>query len=143
MRQPRFIPGPVKAKMKLLLTSNRFLLGLTAISFASGLAFSICYRDFNWLSRFGALIICWGILLLARPSITKKEIAQHVFAEDSELSLYDPEYYTKKGETIPDWVTDNVLSRRATGLYGPVVCFLGTFTNGFASLLNGASGYAP
>lgn len=129
--------------MKLLLTSNRFLLWLTAISFAAGVAFSICYRDFNWLSRFGALVICWGILLLARPTITEKEIGQHVIADDSELSLYDPEYYKQKDEPIPDWVTDNVLSRRATGTYGPAVCFLGTFANGFASLLNGVAGYAP
>lgn len=129
--------------MRSLLASNRFLLSLTVVSFVAGFAFSVCYRDFNWLSRFGALVICWGILLLARPSVIRKEIGQHVMAHDSDLSLFDPKYYTQKGEAVPGWVTDNVLSRRATGIYGPVVCFLGTFTNGFGSLLNGVACYTP
>lgn len=129
--------------MRTLLASNKFLLSLTAASVVAGLTLSVCYRDFNWLSRFGALVICWGILLLARPSITGKEIGQHVIAHDSDLSLFDPKYYILKGEAVPDWVTDNVFSRRATGVYGPVVCFLGTLANGFASLLNGVAGYAP
>ena len=129
--------------MKMLLVSNKFLLCLTTASFVAGFVLSIYYRDFNWLSRFGALVICWGILLLARSSIAGKEIGQHVIAADSDLSLFDPEYYRRKGEAVPDWVTDNVLSRRATGVYGPTVCFLGTFANGFASLLNGVAGYTP
>lgn len=129
--------------MQSFLSSNKFLLSITVASFVAGLVISVCDRDFNWLSRFGALVICWGILLLARPSITGKEIGQHVIAHDSDLSLFDPKYYTHKGEAVPDWVTDNVLSRRATGIYGPIVCFMGTFANGFASLLNGVAGYAP
>ncbi len=116
---------------------------LTAASLLAGFATSIYFFDFNWLSRFGALVICWGILLLGRPSITGQEIGQHVIAHDSDLSLFDPNYYKQKGEAVPDWVVDNSLSRRAVGVYGPVVCFVGTFTNGFASLLNGAFGYAP
>ncbi|MGC9518235.1 MAG: hypothetical protein ACP5FP_01065 [Desulfuromonadaceae bacterium] len=87
-----------------LLASSKFLLWLTALSLLSGLAFSLYYRDFNWLARFGALVICWGILLLARPSFTDKEIGQHVIAHDSGLSLFDPEYYKRKGERVPDWV---------------------------------------
>lgn len=129
--------------MKTLLTSNKFLLWLTTISLVVGFALSIYWHDFNWLSRFGALVICWGILLLARPSITGNEIGQRVIASDSDLSLFDPEYYKRQGEPVPAWVIDNVQSRRATELYGPAVCFLGTFANGFASLLNGVAGYAP
>jgi hypothetical protein len=110
---------------------------------AAGIALSLYCRDFNWLSRFGALVICWGILLLARPSFTGKEIGQHVIAHDSYLSVFDPKYYKLKGEPVPDWVTDNALSRRAVGVYGPLVCFIGTFANGFGSLLNGAVGFAP
>lgn len=129
--------------MKWLLASNKFLLSLTIASLIAGVVFSLYCQDFNWLSRFGALIICWGILLLARPSFTGKEIAPHVIAHDSDLSLFDPKYYKHKGESVPDWVTDNVLSRRAVGIYGPAVCFVGTLANGFASLLNGAVGFAP
>jgi uncharacterized membrane protein YfcA len=129
--------------MKKFLASNKILLSLTAASLGAGVAASLYYHDFNWLSRFGALVICWGILMLARPSITGKEIGQHVIAHDSDLSLFDPKYYKLKGESVPDWVADNVLSRRAVGVYGPIVCFIGTFTNGFASLLNGVVGFAP
>jgi hypothetical protein len=126
-----------------LLASSRFLLWLTVLSLLAGLIFSFYCKDFDWLGRFGALVICWGILLLARPSLTGKEIGQHVIAHDSDLSLFDPEYYKHKNKPVPDWVTDNVLSRRATGIYGPAVCFIGTLATGFASLLNGVAGFAP
>lgn len=129
--------------MKRLLASNIFLLSLTIASLIAGVAFSFYFQDFNWLGRFGALVICWGILLLARPSFTDKEIGQHVVAADSDLSVFDPRYYKNKGEPVPEWVTDNVLSRRSVSIYGPLICFLGTLTNGFASLLNGAVGFAP
>ncbi len=129
--------------MKQFLASNKLFLSLTVTSLGAGVAASLKCYDFNWLSRFGALVICWGILLLARPSITGKEIGQHVIAHDSDLSVFDPNYYKLKGEPVPDWVMDNVLSRRAVGVYGPLVCFIGTFTNGFASLLNGPFGFVP
>ena len=122
--------------MKRLLTSNAFLLSLTGTSLAAGLVLSILLRNFDWLSRFGAVVVCWGILLLARPSLTDREIGQHVIATDSELSLFDPNYYSLRGEPVPEWVKDNVLSRKAVGIYGPAVCFVGTITNGFGSLLN-------
>lgn len=129
--------------MRKPLSSNILWLSLTVISLGVGLAVSLCLRNFDWLSRFGTLVICWGILLLARPTLTGKEISQHVYADDVDLSLNDPAYYRLKGEPIPDWVKNDVLSRRATGVYGPLVCFLGTLTNGFASLLNGATGFTP
>lgn len=129
--------------MRQLLASSRFLLWLTALSLIAGVALSFYCKDFDWLGRFDALVICWGILLIARPSITGKEIGQHVKAHDSALSVFDPEYYKNKGEAVPQWVTDNVLSRRATGICGPIVCFIGTLATGFASLLNGVAGFAP
>lgn len=119
------------------------MLSLTALTFSAGLTCSFYFQNFDWLSRFGALVICWGIILLARPNFTGNEIGQHVIAHDSELSLYDPLYYKQKNEEVPEWVIDNVLSRRATGIYGPAVCFLGTLTNGFANLLNGPAGFIP
>ena len=129
--------------MKSLLTSNKVMLSITALTFIAGFMCSFYFRNFDWLSRFGALVICWGIILLARPNITGNEIGQHVIAHDSELSLNDPVYYKQKGEEVPDYVIDNVLSRRATGVYGPIACFLGTLTNGFANLLNGPAGFIP
>lgn len=129
--------------MKYLLTSNKLMVSVTILTFVAGFICSVYFQNFDWLSRFGALAICWGIILLARPNITGKEILFHVIAEDSNLSLNDPAYYKQKGEDVPDYVIDNVLSRRATGVYGPIVCFLGTLTNGFANLLNGLAGFTP
>lgn len=123
--------------------SSRLLLWLTAFSLIVGLSLSLFYQNLDWLARFGALVICRGILLLARPSFTGKEIGQYVIAHDSSLSLFDPEYYKRKGEPIPDWVTDNVLSRRATEIHGSVVCFIGILAAGFASLLSGVAVFAP
>lgn len=65
------------------------------------------------------MLICWGILLLARPSLTGKEIGQHIGANDSDLSLFDPQYYVLNGEAVPEWVADNSISRNAVGVYGP------------------------
>jgi dipeptide/tripeptide permease len=127
--------------IKRLLISNLFYISLTIISIAAGFTLSILNSDFNWLSRFGALVICWGILLLARPSLTGKEIGQHITAHDSELSVCDPEYYKRKNENVPGWVVDNVTSRRAVGVFGPLICFIGTLINGFGSLLNQAFGF--
>lgn len=132
----------LERKMKLL-PSSRLLLWLTAFSLIVGSSLGPHYQNFDWLARFGALVICWGILLLVRPSFVGKVIGQHVIAHDSGLSLFVPEYFKRKGEPIPDWVTDNVLSRRVTEIYGSVVCFIGILAAGFASLLNGVAVFAP
>jgi len=126
-----------------LLASIPFMLVLTCCSLAAGVLLSVVCRNFDWLSRFGALLICWGILLLARPSFSGIEIGQHVYAEDDDMSLDDPEYYKKKGEPVPWWAADRAKSRLATGVLGPLVCFIGTLANGFASLLNGPLGFVP
>jgi hypothetical protein len=119
------------------------MLVLTIGSLIAGLVLSVAFRNFDWLARFGALVICWGILLLARPSIADLEIGVEVFPDEGDLHLDQPEYYLKRGEEVPWYATERSLSRRATGVYGPIVCFVGTLTNGFASLLNGAFGFVP
>lgn len=127
--------------MKSLLVSNKFMLTIIALTYLAGFGCSFYFNNFDWLSRFGALVVCWGIILMARPNIAGSEIGQTVIAHDSELSLDDPEYYKLRGEAVPDWAIENVLSRRAVGIYGPLACFLGTLTNGFAGLLNELAGF--
>ena len=127
--------------MKSLLTSNRSLLFLSGASLFLGVALSLWFRNFDWLSRFGALLICWGILLLARPSIIGKDIKLHVVKAETGLSQLDPAHYQAQGEDLPDWVVEDIASRNAVGVYGPVVCFVGTLVNGFASLLNFPAGF--
>jgi hypothetical protein len=119
------------------------MLWLTVLSLVAGLLLSVIFKNFDWLSRFSALVICWGILLLARPSFSGIEIGVDVYAADANMSLDDPEYYKQKGEPVPVWAVDRANSRRATGVWGPLACFVGTLTNGFASLLNGLFGFVP
>lgn len=123
---------------KKCLTANWLLLSLSVASFICGMIFSIWCRNFEWLGRFGALIICWGILHLARPSITGNEIGSTVYDGETDISLDDPEYFKQRLEAVPDWAVDKAKSRA-----GPITCFVGTFTNGFSSLLNGPFGFIP
>jgi hypothetical protein len=127
--------------LKRLLTNNVALTLASAILFAVGIGLSIEYRNFQWLSRFGALIICTGIIVLARPSIFGKDIKSHVVMAETGRSHLDREHYKKIGEPLPDWVIEDERSRTAVGWLGPLLCLIGTGTNGFAELLNKCFGY--
>ena len=127
--------------LKKLLTNNIALTLASAVLFAIGTGLSIEYRNFQWLSRFGALIICTGIIVLARPSISENDIKEHVLKAETGLSHLNREHYKQIGEPIPDWVIEDERSRIAVGWLGPLLCLIGTGTNGFAELLNKCFGY--
>lgn len=123
-------------KMLKKLLTNNLILALTAVAlFTLGIWLSIENRNFQWLSRFGALIICIGIIVLARPSILGLDIKIHILKADTGLSQLDREHYKHTGEPIPDWVIEDERSRAAVGWLGPLLCLVGTGTNGFADLL--------
>lgn len=126
---------------KMLLTNNVALTLTSAALFAVGVVLSIEYRNFQWLSRFGALIICTGIIVLARPSILGTDIKFHVCMAETGLSHLDREHYKQIEEPVPDWVIEDERSRTAVGWLGPLLCLIGTGTNGFAELLNKCFGY--
>lgn len=127
--------------LKRLLTNNIALTLASAALFSVGVALSIEYKNFQWLSRFGALIICTGIIVLARPSILGTDIKLHVGMAETCLSQLDREHYKQIGEPVPDWVIEDERSRTAVGWLGPLLCLIGTGTNGFAELLNKCFGY--
>ena len=126
---------------KRLLTNNVALTLGSALAILFGVVLSIEYRNFQWLSRFGALIICAGIIVLARPSILRVDIKPHVIMPDTGLSHLDQEHYKQIGKPVPDWVIEDQRSRTAVGWLGPLLCLIGTGTNGFAELLNKCFGY--
>ena len=122
--------------LKKFLTNNLTLAAIALILFAIGFGLSLHYRNFQWLSRFGALIICVGIILLARPNISGNDIKPHIFMAETTLSHLDRAHYLKTGKDLPDWVIEDGRSRTAVGWLGPLLCLIGTGTNGFADLLN-------
>ena len=116
-------------------------LAAVALLVVGSIASLMCH-DFRWLSRFGALVICAGIIILARPAILGEDIKTHIGMAETGLSHLDPEHYRKIGQPVPDYVIQDLRSRTAVGWLGPLFCFLGTATNGFGDLLNGVFGYA-
>jgi hypothetical protein len=127
--------------LKKFLTNNVALTLASAVLFTIGVGLSIEYRNFQWLSRFGSLITCTGIIILVRPSISGTDIKSHILMAETKLSHLNREHYKQIGEPVPEWVIEDERSRIAVGWLGPLICLVGTGTNGFADLLNKCFGY--
>ena len=127
--------------MRRLLTNNIWLAALAAALFATGFIASIAVQNFIWLNRFGSLIICIGIIIMARPTILGEDIKMHVIMAETNLSDLDPKHYEITGEPVPDFVVQDLKSRIAVGVLGPLIVFIGTLANGFGDLLNNVAGY--
>ncbi|MFZ4701179.1 MAG: hypothetical protein ACOYMG_14110 [Candidatus Methylumidiphilus sp.] len=121
--------------MKRILTSNLLLSTIALVLLIIGIYFSVKYSNFQWLSRFGALVICIGIIVLARPNILGIELRPNIRMTTGKSQL-DPEHYKQSGEPLPYWFSEDQRSRTAVDWLGPLLCFIGTLTNGFADLLN-------
>jgi hypothetical protein len=121
--------------LKTYLTNNGLLVALAFVFLIAGIAISIICKDFQWLSRFGALVICVGVITLARPSIVGEDIKIHVIAKETGFSYLDPEHWKILGEPMPEYVKQDLRSRTAVGWLGPLMCFIGTVTNGFGDLI--------
>ena len=121
--------------MKWLLTKNEILVPMGFGCGIAGLVVGYIAQDFNWLSRFGAVMTGVGIILLARPNISGYPLAATVYG-DTPYPLYDQRHYRTKGEEIPEWVHQDRPHRMAVERWGPWFCLVGTLTNGFGSLLN-------
>ena len=128
--------------MSLRILSNNLALAFgAAVLVAAGLTISAANQNFQWLSRFGALVICLGIIALARPSIVRSDIRLPILMAETKLSHLDPKHYEKTGEPVPEWVQEDQKSCFAVGVLGPLLCFLGTGINGFGDLLNKVFGW--
>jgi hypothetical protein len=115
--------------------SSNFTLTIFAIvALSLGALLSALSHNFQWLSRFGALVICVGVIALARPSIAGRQLRLDVKME-SGFSQLDPRHYSAIGEPLPDWFEEERQAQIAVGWLGPLLCLTGTTTNGFADLL--------
>jgi hypothetical protein len=47
----------------------------------------------------------------------------------------DARHYETLGEPLPDWFQEEMQAKSAITWIGPLLCFIGTLTNGFADLL--------
>ncbi|HVS83114.1 MAG TPA: hypothetical protein VHE60_15405 [Pyrinomonadaceae bacterium] len=127
--------------MRKLLSNTVVMLSAASIVATLGLAISIRMRDFSWLQRCGSVVTCVGILLLTRPSITGNDILERVVMDKSGLTDLDPEYYRRQNEPLPDLLIEDRESRRAVGIFGPVLTVFGSLIWGFAELLNSPLGF--
>jgi hypothetical protein len=123
------------------LTNNWLMISLALAFLVVGIWISVSSKNFQWLSRFGALVICTGVVTLARPGILREDIKFPIIMSETGLSNLDPEHWKKLGQSCPDYVQEDLKSRTAVGWLGPLMCLVGTATNGFADLLNKVMGY--
>lgn len=78
---------------------------------------------------------------MARPIILGEDIKMHVIMDKTDLSDLDPKHYELAGEPLPDFVVQDLKSRTAAGVLGPLIVFVGTLANVFGDLLNNFAGY--
>jgi len=109
---------------------------LASLFIIIGLVLASSFRDFMWFARFGSLVVGVGVVLISRPTIIGKDIKNDVIMAETGRSCLDPEHYAKLGQPVPDWLTEDLKSRRAVGIWGPIVTFTGTVVWGFGDLLN-------
>jgi hypothetical protein len=93
------------------MTNNVVLVVVAVAALLAGTVLSIQSHNFQWLGRFGALVICVGIIALARPSIAGQQLRPDVIME-SGFSQLDYHHYFAVGELLPDWFAEE---RRAQG----------------------------
>jgi hypothetical protein len=122
--------------MKKVITNNKIMTLAAVILFVYGIVHSILAKDFVWFQRTGSLIVCIGIMLLARPALTNQGLLVPVKMADSPYNSNDPEHYNYIGETIPEAVIQDVKNRTAVNNLGPWITFIGTFIWGYGDILN-------
>ena len=127
--------------LRRLLTNSILLTTIATVLFAIGFAASIAANNSIWPNRFGSLIICIGVIIMARPSILGGDIKMHVIMAETNLSDLDSRHYELTGEPVPDFVVQDLKSRTSVGWLGPIIVLIGTLANGFGDLLNNVAGY--
>ena len=105
------------------------------VVFLLGIFTSVKCNDPYWFQRFGSILVGIGIILLARTFITGEDLKTPILGSDTGLNIFGEEHYEKIGETIPEFVKNDIESRRAIGIYGPIISFVGTLIWGFGDLI--------
>lgn len=122
--------------MRKLFSSIPLMIIVAALSAVVGFAQSICLKDFIWFSRSGSIVVGLGIVLLARTSIVKEDLLLHIESSDTHLNENSPQYFEALGEPVPIYMKNDLASRSAIGVVGPIISFIGTIIWGYGDLLN-------
>jgi hypothetical protein len=123
-------------KMRSLFGDVRLMLTIAILLALGGLLIGFVLKDFSWFARFGGLVVAVGITLLSRASVIGEDIRTHIAQNETGLSHLDPEHYKQTGKPIPEWVQEDRRTRKAVGVWGPFVSFIGTLIWAFGDLLN-------
>lgn len=126
--------------LRRMLTNNAVMATLSIALLFCGVALGAIYQNFIWVNRFGALVICAGIIITARPIILRQATRAEILDEKG-ISYLDDRHYQTVGEPIPEWLVQERMSRVATGWLGPAFVFIGTLATGFGDLLNKVAGF--
>jgi hypothetical protein len=106
-----------------------------------GVIMSVCYMDFQWLERVGVLVVCVGIIAIARPNIVGVELMPPVVTADTGEFYHSKKHWEKLGQQIRQNVIEDNRSRFAVGVLGPVLGIVGSVIDGYADLLNSFFGW--
>lgn len=123
-------------EMRTFFGDTRAMLTLAILLALSGLLVGYLLMDFSWFARFGALVVTVGITLLSRASVIREDVIAHVIQSNTGLSQLNPDHYKMIGDPTPEWVHEDLRTRTAIGVWGPLVTFIGTLIWGFGDLLN-------
>ena len=122
--------------MRKLFLSIPLMTIVAALSAVVGCAQSIYLKYFIWFSRSGSIVVGLGIVLLARTSIVKEDLLLNIESPDTHLNENGPQYFKALGKPIPIYVKNDLASRSAIGVVGPIISFIGTIIWGYGDLLN-------
>ena len=122
--------------MRKLFSSIPLMTIVAALFAVGGFAQSIYLKDFIWFSRSGSIVVGLGIVLLARTSIVKEDLLLNIKSSETPFNLNSPQYFEALGEPVPDYVKNDLASRSAVGVVGPIISFIGTIIWGYGDLLN-------
>lgn len=128
-----------KSILRSFITNNSAMSWLSFVWLICGVSMGVYHGDFYWINRFGSLVICSGIILMARPVILGQRMYSEVIMATG-FSLFDDRHYDAIGERVPEWLIQERITRISVGWLGPVLLLVGTLATGFGDLFNGLRG---
>jgi hypothetical protein len=97
---------------------------------------SIYCENFVWFARSGSLVVGIGIVLLARTYIVKKDLLLEIQSSETPYNINSPDHFKALDLPVPEYVKNDLASRAAIGVIGPIISFIGTIVWGYGDLLN-------
>lgn len=108
------------------LASRAFLIVVSLAALSAGVVFSVSYKDWTWINRFGAIVIVIGLLFTMSPLFSKG-----IYKSQSGAGRFAQKH------TDGSLITTTSEERKIGNdiVFGIIVTAVGTFTNSFGDLL--------